>query len=642
MLNRLLLPVLMLVTCCHIGAAWSWASLGDKQVYLERFAQVRSAIDEGDLLTANRQFSSIEVPYDDYPDWLGEYYLTSAHLMYANDPTNIHAIRMTLGLAQMDLANQTDSAAYAEAWLLQLRLNAADRALDAVMQQVDEVASLALHHDYPPLAVEALVFAADVTLRDGHPLVALERLDEARNIAEQQLTPRLEAELALAYGQFYGKAMMLKRAVSELKHAERFFDQHGPKKRFVDTLIGFANSYLVSGDETKAKAYFLRALTETESSQLSLQRVAATKGLASLYLLEGHSYEARELANDGLANSVAIADQYEFQKLLTKASLEQGDSWSADHNLEQTRAIWNQLPASKKQSLSGIDIWLLNAQLAALKGQSMVSWRYMTQYKHELNEALYRLSSSGIEALTVEKDVERLAAQTAELQDRNAVIQNELKSAQERQQLQMTVNILSAVLLAALLFIGLRIIRDKHKLRQLADLDSLTGICNRRAGTQHCVEWQALHPHQPLALIVFDIDHFKLINDNHGHQTGDSVLRQIAQITKAHCRKSDILARFGGEEFLLALPDSELEGAMHCAEQIRAAFEKALFAKQQQVTASFGVAAASDLSFEKLFERADKALYVAKHTRNRVCPYRPQSSQIPSASESLQQQPEQL
>lgn len=202
-------------------------------------------------------------------------------------------------------------------------------------------------------------------------------------------------------------------------------------------------------------------------------------------------------------------------------------------------------------------------------------------------------------------------------------------------------------LLQARLRAGMRIIREQQVLRQeqeelrrrLLELsianqraqeaaltDVLTGLYNRRYAMERLVqEWaEAERGHRPLSVLMLDIDHFKPINDNYGHDVGDAVLRQFTEILRAFSRAPDVPCRFGGEEFLLIAPDTALPGALHLAERIRSAVEhKTLVATGISVhlTVSIGVAEkmATHASLDQLIKAADAALYHAKQNgRNRV------------------------
>lgn len=152
--------------------------------------------------------------------------------------------------------------------------------------------------------------------------------------------------------------------------------------------------------------------------------------------------------------------------------------------------------------------------------------------------------------------------------------------------------------------------------------DPLTRIPNRLHFTmvyQHAIN-VARRGENPLGIIFFDIDHFKDVNDRYGHLIGDKVLKQIASLVRQRIRKSDIVARWGGEEFVLLLPDSELDETIKIAEILRKAIAHEHFEEVRNITCSFGVATLEgDEDAEHLLNRADTLLYEAKENgRNKV------------------------
>jgi two-component system cell cycle response regulator len=161
-----------------------------------------------------------------------------------------------------------------------------------------------------------------------------------------------------------------------------------------------------------------------------------------------------------------------------------------------------------------------------------------------------------------------------------------------------------------------------QKLQSLAVTDGLTGLHNHRAFQDYLEEQfqVAMRNKQPLAVILMDVDHFKQYNDTYGHQAGDEVLRQVAQILQANVREGDFVARYGGEEFVIVLPRTDLESAVAVAERLREAVQSAEW-RLRPVTGSFGVACIRpDMETrQELIEAADQALYQAKKNgRNRV------------------------
>jgi diguanylate cyclase len=149
-------------------------------------------------------------------------------------------------------------------------------------------------------------------------------------------------------------------------------------------------------------------------------------------------------------------------------------------------------------------------------------------------------------------------------------------------------------------------------------LDPLTGIHNRRAYERRIME--ELHRfqryQQRFSLILFDVDHFKSVNDRYGHNAGDRCLREIVKRVEPTLRKSDFMARYGGEEFIIILPGTTKQGGFETAERLRRLVEKTRFVYKGEhipITISLGVTeAGSDDTGETLFERVDMAMYAAK------------------------------
>ncbi|NOY12363.1 MAG: diguanylate cyclase [Deltaproteobacteria bacterium] len=169
--------------------------------------------------------------------------------------------------------------------------------------------------------------------------------------------------------------------------------------------------------------------------------------------------------------------------------------------------------------------------------------------------------------------------------------------------------------------------RSNQLLLELAQTDPLTRLCNRR----HLYEKLEVELNRcfrgtnPIALIMADIDHFKRVNDQFGHQVGDEVLIKVADLLQEQLRTYDLAARYGGEEFCLVLPETDLEAACEVAERVRQRAEQMTFAAPMEdftLTMSFGIAAydgTSEGSIDEIIGVADDALYEAKNAgRNQV------------------------
>ncbi len=169
-------------------------------------------------------------------------------------------------------------------------------------------------------------------------------------------------------------------------------------------------------------------------------------------------------------------------------------------------------------------------------------------------------------------------------------------------------------------------ITARKALEQVSVTDRLTGLNNRQKLDEVLAEeWERYKRYREnFAVIILDIDHFKPLNDTYGHMAGDTVLRRIGELLKENSRASDVVGRWGGEEFLVICPHTDVEGATALAESLRRAIESESFQVDRPVTASFGVAAVTGNgsfdSTDRLLVAADNELYRAKEGgRNRVC-----------------------
>lgn len=172
---------------------------------------------------------------------------------------------------------------------------------------------------------------------------------------------------------------------------------------------------------------------------------------------------------------------------------------------------------------------------------------------------------------------------------------------------------------------------ENSRLYLMATLDRMTRLYIHHYFQERLIEEikRSSRTNSPLSLIMTDIDHFKKFNDTYGHQQGDIVLKEVANLLKEHTRSIDLPARYGGEEFAVVLPDTSMEEAIHIASRIRKSVEEYEFSGQDEplhVTISIGVAQydeSRDVTSKDLIKRSDLALYKAKESgRNKVVAHR--------------------
>ena len=176
------------------------------------------------------------------------------------------------------------------------------------------------------------------------------------------------------------------------------------------------------------------------------------------------------------------------------------------------------------------------------------------------------------------------------------------------------------ILIAIGLFLGIqKLVVDRQRLLSIITLDDLTGIGNFR-GYQERIRLEtqrAQRNHDPLTLILIDLDQFKIFNDSHGHRLGNELLCSAGQIFQSAVRSIDGVYRFGGDEFAIVLPDTNLEEARHIVKRVQHSFEK--LPNRAGVTLSMGMAIYREEPLREFFDRVDQLLYDVKASGGNGC-----------------------
>ncbi len=294
------------------------------------------------------------------------------------------------------------------------------------------------------------------------------------------------------------------------------------------------------------------------------------------------------MAFDALAEGVLVLDSKERIVLANKA-FQEATELSMDKLMGRKAS---QLPFSSKDSTdpkNSVAPWLL-----AIESSDSIRGKVM-EFQGRQDKPVFSvgcapiLDGKGVNrgALASFENVTRLESQRAELE---VLVDNLTDATRE-------------------------ITKQNHELERLATIDPLTNCFNRRSFLDRFEAFwnSADQKARSLSAVMVDIDHFKSVNDNHGHATGDEVLRGVANVLLNRTREQDVVCRFGGEEFAILLPDTDIEHAGYMAERIRSAISQQRFGGLN-VTASLGVSALcqNPVTPQSLLEQADKCLYVAK------------------------------
>ena len=327
----------------------------------------------------------------------------------------------------------------------------------------------------------------------------------------------------------------------------------------------------------------------------------------------------------------------EIKSLLAQYHLEQGDLARAD---VYARAV----QAMKDQDA----IWMPSVTAHHVLYEIAVK-------RGDLSEALdqYRAYAEADKARLDEIKAREFAFQLSqhELNQKNQSIsllksQNQLLMLQQEVARRASWNTrlaiaLLLVLVASLAYWGWRARRTHGSLRTLAETDGLTGLANRRhfRASSEAALAQCAQRQRPVSVLLFDLDHFKQINDQCGHSSGDWVLREVARVGRLHCRENDRFGRIGGEEFAMTLVDCEIHDALGIAEACRraiAAIDAGVCGCSLPVAASIGVVGTrqAGYDYEALIAHADAAMYRSKvGGRNRVTLYEPPG--VPAAGQPV-------
>ncbi|WP_442800738.1 tetratricopeptide repeat-containing diguanylate cyclase [Shewanella sp. AS16] len=380
----------------------------------------------------------------------------------------------------------------------------------------------------------------------------------------------------------------LDSAFSDFENTLSYCKQNGLSLIANMALKGLGWVKLREGDFPLSRNFLLKALTgyETFNFQLEISHVHAL--LAQNYLATGEDAEAKLHA----------------ERVITQPE----DPSSIEHKQLAYRVL---------------------SELAARQGAFEQAYEYSLQDQH-YSKLLF--DEKKMKALAYQSSKFNVDEKEREInllnRERELYMAMQRVKERERTNMLMLVTILiGGVIFLAILFIAGMM--QKRKYKRMASLDSLTGILNRGAGQELAENLfvQTLAKGGSFSVILFDLDHFKRINDSFGHGTGDWALKKVVETLKSRIRSCDVFSRVGGEEFGIFLPSASeaqaLEVAQLCREKI-AAINTQHSGHEFSLTASFGVSSMgdSDLSLDPLLHRADLALYAAKSQgRNLVVAY---------------------
>jgi diguanylate cyclase (GGDEF)-like protein len=534
---------------------------------------------------------------------------------------------------------------------------ASQPAIDALMKRLDEatprqrveirllhIRNLALQGDYGK-AIDQIKELLGNPISDDQRLRAL----------------RLAANLGINVGQHEWGFAQLKSALELSGESDDLVE----RSRIL-SLAGFVHS--IVGDHERAIDYATQSMTIAGQSGDKSQQCQAGQRLAVAYRYAERYEEAQVAARNALSLCLDVNDQVytgTSELELGHLALERGDLAAArrwtDRGLERLRqAGWAdgvltgehlqaQLAAERGESKQAIELaqvliertderelWHRKSELHRLVAEQQAkreefaeAYRHMVAHSEARDRFIDEDRSRRLAILEVEFDMQRQEQELELLREQKRVAELEAQSRRQQARVRWMATGFAVFLFLILVLLLIHVLRERRHYRRLSELDGLTRVSNhtRFFDTARMLVEESHRRSQPLVLALGDIDHFKQVNDEHGHIAGDKALRQVARVLCENFPGLGHVGRIGGEEFAVCIPDSQLEPVLERLEQVRNDLAEIQYGgNEKPLTMSFGVAElAPDEALESLRKRADEALYRAKGGgRNSVVVAEPQ------------------
>ncbi|HET8764253.1 MAG TPA: diguanylate cyclase [Rhodanobacter sp.] len=499
------------------------------------------------------------------------------------------------------------------------------------------------------------------------PAAAMADYDAAIAIARKVENHQLLADALTWRGRLQSHNGEYARAVVDLLEAQRYYASVGGTKQEEDNLLNVAAAYRRLGEYAKARGFLDQVLAAGVAEHDVGRQMTAHMELGFIDLeadpprldrARAHFEAALPLARQAQGASTVASVQLGLAQVDN-----QGGRWrdalakldAASAGMASLHNHWNDDMVALQRGIAHAGLGQLAQALTDFdlaeqllrKSGNLRYYRLLLQRRSQVYEAQgnaklaladlqhaikvqatldHRARSDTATLMRYQFDTAQREAENRRLLATQRVQAQQLISLQHARRWQQLALSFGALLIALLSWLAIRQIRMARRLRKIAATDPLTGIANRRSiewRGQRLLDW-AQAEGQPFAVALLDVDHFKLVNDQHGHQAGDAVLVRLAAVCRDALRQGDVIGRIGGEEFVLLLPGAGSEPARDVAERLRlavAALKLDDVAPGLAVTISLGVTVshAGDGEFGALVERADRALYRAKAAgRDRV------------------------
>lgn len=481
--------------------------------------------------------------------------------------------------------------------------------------------------------------------------------EEAVAVSAQTHDEEMLAESLFSRGYLLGVQGEYASGLTDLKRAQSLYDRLNKPVHALTTLNSIAILYNRMGDYSQARNIYSRALKAQHQEGLQREEAVTFHNLGRAYenlhewadakqafsaslalcrqlnYLRGEAYALRGLAAvsnasgdpkaalETLARAEVLQQQTPDARLRAQIQLARGIALHKLNRLADSGAALESALAVFREADAMGELNSTYSELAEVYAQSG-NWRAAYENRTLAKETSDRLLNNQLDqrfaTLKVEFDSAAKDKENAALLHENEINQKALAQGQSVRHLQAAVIVLSAALVLVLATLAVHQRRSALRMRYLALTDELTGVPNRRSVLSRLDPLLRDPQSGACAVLIIDIDHFKKINDQHGHPTGDEVLKVVAHAVRAAVTEPGFFGRLGGEEFLIVLPRTDLVQSRLSAERFRQAIlsidTSRWFPDKRRITASIGCAVSKPGADtpSSMLKRADSALYAAK------------------------------
>ena len=485
-------------------------------------------------------------------------------------------------------------------------------------------------HPYVHGTAQAKITLGELDNNSGAYGAALTNLLEAYTLLQGQLFPDLLAVASHSIGWAHFRLGNYSEAIDFMNRALLLFRQSGLQEKEAAVLTSLGTVYSQQGMHSQAMENFKQALQLQQIPAVNRGKGVTLNNLAYAQVMLGAFQDAVSNAQAGIEVFRALGlPSLEARGLdtLARAYSSAGEFRQAEESLQQCLAITRQINSEffemevmlnlgkiyfqEGQLERAREHYLESLKLADIRQSNLYRYKY-----HEILAKIFENLGQAKEALQQYKEfhtaMELALAEAASYRVENLKILHQVAKNQKE---------------AEVLWLGNQALereiderqRERTELEKLATTDALTGLYNRRhlfTLGEYELE-KSLQEDIPISMILLDIDNFKLVNDNFGHAIGDRVLIEIAKTLTRNARAGDICCRYGGEEFVILLPNTSLAAGQDVAERIRKVISTTplqIDGPEVRITASLGVAQVEpeDTDLSGLIARADRAMYRAK------------------------------